>query len=112
MVESIRTKLLWAVIVLAFVFAGLALLSPWYLLAEIILVPLALLGIYDFFQKRHSILRNFPLAGHLRFLLEDMGPELHQYLVENDTDGRPFWSKLGCASTSSSPVTTGACSRM
>ena len=90
MVESIRTKLLWAVIVLAVVFAGLALLSPWYLLAEIILVPLALLGIYDFFQKRHSILRNFPLAGHLRFLLEDMGPELHQYLVENDTDGRPF----------------------
>ncbi len=53
-------------------------------------MPLVLLGIYDYFQPRHSILRNYPLAGRLRFLLEDMGPELHQYLVENDTDGRPF----------------------
>ena len=49
-----------------------------------------LLGIYDYFQPRHSILRNYPLAGRMRFLLEGMGPELHQYLVENDTDGRPF----------------------
>ena len=53
-------------------------------------MPLVLLGIYDYFQPRHSILRNYPLAGRMRFLLEGMGPELHQYLVENDTDGRPF----------------------
>ena len=53
-------------------------------------MPLVLLGIYDYFQPKHSILRNYPLAGRLRFLLEGMGPELHQYLVENDTDGRPF----------------------
>ena len=53
-------------------------------------MPLALLGIYDYFQTRHSILRNYPIVGHLRFMLEDMGPELHQYLVESDTDGRPF----------------------
>ena len=64
--------------------------SPWWWLLEIIFVPLVLLGIYDYFQPRHSILRNYPIAGHMRFLLEGMGPELHQYLVENDTDGRPF----------------------
>ncbi len=90
MVESIRTKLLWAVVVLAIGFAVLGLVSPWFLLAELVLVPLVVLGLYDYFQPRHSILRNFPLAGHMRFMLEDMGPELHQYLVENDTDGRPF----------------------
>ena len=66
------------------------LVSPWWWLLEILFVPLVLLGIYDYFQQRHSILRNYPLAGRLRFLLEGMGPELHQYLVENDTDGRPF----------------------
>lgn len=88
--EMIRTKLLWTVVVVALVFAGLAAVSPWFLLAEIVLVPLVLLGVWDFFQPRHSILRNYPLAGHLRFLLEDLGPELHQYLVENDTGGRPF----------------------
>ena len=65
-------------------------MSPWWWLLEILFVPLVLLGIYDYFQPRHSILRNYPLAGRMRFLLEGMGPELHQYLVENDTDGRPF----------------------
>ena len=55
-----------------------------------IFVPLVLLGLYDVTQKRHNILRNYPIAGHLRFLLEAMGPELHQYLVESDEDGRPF----------------------
>src|SRR4026209_1322757 len=91
MIERIRTKVLWAVIVLAVLVVLLAVLfSPWWLLAEIVLVPLVLLGIYDYFQPKHSILRNYPLAGRMRFLMEGMGPELHQYLVENDTDGRPF----------------------
>ena len=91
MIERIRTKVLWTVIVLAVLVVLLAVVfSPWWLLAEIVLVPLVLLGIYDYFQPKHSILRNYPLAGRMRFLMEGMGPELHQYLVENDTDGRPF----------------------
>lgn len=91
MIERIRTKALWAVIVLALLVIPLAVfVSPWWLLLEILFVPLVLLGIYDYFQQRHSILRNYPLAGRMRFLLEGMGPELHQYLVESDTDGRPF----------------------
>jgi glutamate synthase domain-containing protein 2 len=91
MIESIRTKALWAVIVLAVLVVPLAVLvSPWWWLLEIIFVPLVLLGIYDYFQPKHSILRNYPLAGRMRFLLEGMGPELHQYLVEDNTDGRPF----------------------
>ncbi len=91
MIERIRTKALWAVIVLALLVIPLAVLvSPWWWLLEIVFVPLVILGIYDYFQPRHSILRNYPLAGRMRFLLEGMGPELHQYLVENDTDGRPF----------------------
>lgn len=48
------------------------------------------IGIYDLFQKKHSILRNFPVLGHMRFLLEMIGPELHQYFVESDTDGKPI----------------------
>lgn len=91
MIERIRTKVLWAVIVLALLVIPLAVLvSAWWWLLEILFVPLVLLGIYDYFQPRHSILRNYPIAGRMRFLLEGMGPELHQYLVENDTDGRPF----------------------
>ncbi|MEO2168307.1 MAG: FMN-binding glutamate synthase family protein, partial [bacterium] len=51
---------------------------------------LTLLGVYDKLQPRHSILRNYPVLGHLRFLLEDFGPELHQYIVESNTMGAPF----------------------
>ena len=91
MIESIRNKVLVAAIVLAVLVIALAVVfSPWWWLLEIIFVPLVLLGIYDFFQPRHSILRNYPIAGRMRFLLEGMGPKLSQYLVENDTDGRPF----------------------
>ena len=55
-----------------------------------IAVLFALVGFYDLFQKKHTILRNFPLIGHMRYLLEMIGPELHQYFVESDTDGKPI----------------------
>jgi len=91
MILSARTKVLWAVVVLAIVVLILGLwLSPWLLLIEIVFVPLVLLGLWDYTQPRHSILRNYPIIGHMRFLLEDAGPELHQYLVESDESGRPF----------------------
>ena len=51
---------------------------------------LLLLGLYDRAQTVHSITRNYPVLGHLRFLLEGAGPELHQYFVESNTSGRPF----------------------
>ena len=89
--DKIGTKALWAVIAGALVVIPMAvLLSPWWWLLEIVFLPLVFVGIYDLVQTRHSILRNYPIAGHLRFILEGMGPEMHQYIVENDTDGRPF----------------------
>ncbi len=47
-------------------------------------------AIYDVSQKRHAILRTFPIIGHLRFLLERFGPELRQYIVTNNDEERPF----------------------
>jgi glutamate synthase domain-containing protein 2 len=90
MLAKIGTKVLWATIVIALLIVLLVFLSPWFLLLEVIFVPLALLGIWDYTQKRHSILRNYPIIGHMRFLLEEIGPELHQYLIESDESGRPF----------------------
>ncbi len=54
------------------------------------LVPLIALGISDVRQTRHAIKRNFPVIGHLRFLMESIRPEINQYFVESDIDGRPF----------------------
>ena len=51
---------------------------------------LVLLAIYDVLQRRHSILRVFPVVGHLRFILEAFGPELRQYIVTSNDDERPF----------------------
>ncbi len=59
----------------------------WVLL---VIVPLILLGVSDMVQKRHALRRNFPLAGRLRYVFEDLRPKIYQYFVESDTDGRPF----------------------
>ena len=45
---------------------------------------------YDVLQRHHAILRNFPVVGHLRFLLESFGPELRQYIVTSNDEERPF----------------------
>lgn len=64
--------------------------SAWWLIAVVPLALLLLLGLYDVLQRRHSILRNFPVLGHMRFLLEGIRPELQQYFIERNYDGRPF----------------------
>ena len=51
---------------------------------------LLLVAVYDVLQRRHSILRVFPVVGHLRFILEAFGPELRQYIVTSNDDERPF----------------------
>ena len=64
--------------------------SLWWLFAVGVFGALAAVAVYDVVQRRHSVLRNFPLIGHLRYLLETIRPEMQQYFVERDYDGRPF----------------------
>ena len=45
---------------------------------------------HDLVQKQHAIIRNFPVSGHARFLLERLGPELRQYIVAGNDEERPF----------------------
>ena len=51
---------------------------------------LAGLATYDLVQKKHALLRNFPVLGHGRYLLESVGPELRQYIVTDNNSERPF----------------------
>ncbi len=51
---------------------------------------IVIIGLYDVLQKEHTILRNFPIVGHFRYLLEGIGPEIRQYFVEADTEGKPL----------------------
>ncbi len=63
--------------------------AAWWV-AVAILGALALLAWYDVLQRRHSILRNYPVLGHMRFVLEKIRPEIQQYFIERNTDGRPY----------------------
>ncbi|HJQ55543.1 MAG TPA: FMN-binding glutamate synthase family protein, partial [Vineibacter sp.] len=69
---------------------ALSFLWPWFLTPFIVAAALAGLGVHDLVQKKHSILRNYPIAAHIRFLLEEIRPEIRQYFLESDTDGAPF----------------------
>lgn len=66
---------------------------PTAILGTAIAVPLTYISyIYkkDDRQKQHAILRNYPLLGRVRYMAERIGPELRQYLYENDNEGKPF----------------------
>src|SRR4051795_4601209 len=54
------------------------------------LTALAAVAVRDLLQREHTLLRNFPLLGHARYLLEAVGPELRQYLVAGNNEERPF----------------------
>ncbi|EGV37253.1 FMN-binding glutamate synthase family protein [Neisseria weaveri] len=64
------------------------LLKIWWLF--VISLLLTLLGIHDITQRRHAILRNYPIGGHIRFLLENFRPEIRQYFLEDDQEQVPF----------------------
>ena len=48
------------------------------------------LGLHDYFQTHHAILRNYPIAAHIRFLLEEIRPEMRQYFFEDEKHSMPF----------------------
>lgn len=66
------------------------LVSPWWAAAAVPLLLLAPVAVHDLVQRRHSLLRNYPLLGHLRYAMEALRPELQQYFIERNFDGRPF----------------------
>ncbi len=51
---------------------------------------LSVLGLWDLKQSKSSILRNYPVIGHLRFMLEKIRPEMRQYFIESDNEATPF----------------------
>lgn len=89
-IRDLRKQVYHTVLVLsvALLVGGLFIPALWWGL--VLLGPLALLGTRDVLQTKRSLLRTYPIVGHLRFLLEDTGPELRQYIVASNTEGRPF----------------------
>ena len=91
---EIRFAPLILAIVLGLIFLTATLISPGgrgiFAALGVVMAALVLVGIHDLTQTRHAILRNYPIAAHLRFLLEKIRPEIRQYFFEGDKDGAPF----------------------
>ncbi len=90
MIHQIRGYVIPALGLATALFLLLGISWPGFWWPLVVLAPLLGLGLWDLVQTRHNVLRNYPVIGHLRFILEDWGPELRQYLVESNTSGRPF----------------------
>jgi len=60
------------------------------LLGLLVCMSLVALGVHDLRQTRRAILRNYPVIGHMRFLLEFIRPEIRQYFIESDSEAAPF----------------------
>ncbi|HVY34144.1 MAG TPA: FMN-binding glutamate synthase family protein, partial [Caulobacteraceae bacterium] len=62
----------------------------WQDVVVVIALLAAAVGLHDLLQPQHSILRNYPVLGHIRWLAELVRPEIRQYLIEADEDAAPF----------------------
>ena len=59
-------------------------------LAALVCLFFSVLGVRDVRQRRHAVIRNYPVIGHLRYLLEFIRPEIRQYFIESDREAVPF----------------------
>ena len=85
----------YTVLVLCFTAVVLGLVAAvawgrWWWLIPLIALALSIVGLMDLRQTRHSILRNYPVIGHMRFLLEFIRPEMRQYFIEGEHEALPF----------------------
>ena len=85
-----RTLFCWLSIATVAAVSAAAYFWPPILWTFVIIVPVISRGVADIFQKKQAIRRNFPVIGHGRYLLEKIRPEINQYFVESNSDGRPF----------------------
>jgi glutamate synthase domain-containing protein 2 len=91
---SPRFIILTLCIALTFLFVAASIYDPediiFYAIPLLIFASLSVVGIHDVFQKNHAVLRNYPISAHIRFLLEEIRPEMRQYFFESEKDGKPF----------------------
>lgn len=84
-------KLFYALSLFLLVLVGVV--GYWHrivLWSYVVLIPLVIIGIINVLQEKHTIMRNFPVLGYARYFFEFISPEMQQYFIEGNTDGRPF----------------------
>jgi hypothetical protein len=88
-----RYSALMAVAAGCLISLAMAVVWPGMAVAAVIFALLTIVGVHDLTQTRHSLLRNYPVIGHMRWLFEGIRPEIRQYLIESDQAANPDpWS--------------------
>ncbi|MEW2482519.1 FMN-binding glutamate synthase family protein [Mycobacterium sp. NPDC049093] len=88
MIRPLIVMGVWAIAALTL--AAAVFFSSGWAVATVALTALAALGTWDLLQTRHTILRSYPILGHVRFLMELIRPEIRQYFIESNTEAAPF----------------------
>jgi len=91
---SMRFFPLTASILISVFLAVVILTGEWPFAVSIVFffvfVMLSVIGIHDVLQTKRAVLRNYPISGHARYIMEDIRPKIRQYFFEGEKDGRPF----------------------
>src|SRR5690348_7274925 len=91
---SMRFFPLTASVIIALFLALMIVTREWPFAVSIvfffIFVLLAAVGFHDVMQTKRAVLRNYPISGHARYIMEDIRPKIRQYFFEGEKDGRPF----------------------
>ncbi|MAT85027.1 MAG: FMN-binding glutamate synthase family protein [Gammaproteobacteria bacterium] len=85
----VRRWLLKAFVVTLAAVAVAAWFAPAALWSLAVILPVAAVGFHDALQKQHTVLRNFPIVGHIRYVMERFRPEIQQYFIESNIDAYP-----------------------
>ena len=90
--SAFHAVLLLAALLVGFASMGVAMAPTGFWTAVVFTIPvlLVLIGIHDLVQTKHAVLRNYPVIGHVRWLMEMIRPEIRQYLLEDDNEATPF----------------------
>ena len=90
--SELTARIIFFVVMTAAI-GGTALLSvlwPVSIWALLFILPVFALGVHDIMQRKKTVLRIYPVIGHVRYMFEAIRPEIQQYFVESDTSGTPF----------------------
>jgi glutamate synthase domain-containing protein 2 len=89
---SLLSRYAFLVVCLLVTALAIVLLPHWEGAWAMLLIAgaLSLIGVRDLLQRRHAIQRNYPILGHVRYLVEAVRPEIRQYLFEGDSEALPF----------------------
>lgn len=86
-----RKEFIISTFVYILLFLGLSFFhSKFWLIPIFFGLPIIILGVIDLFDKKHTIIANYPIFGRFRYLMEELRPKIYQYFIESDTDGTPI----------------------